>query len=314
MLRLLPNELYNKRSERKSFLRNLFLLVLSVHLVFFGSMILMSIIGKKQDKFTILMHQTGATYVLMPLQKKVNQAGTVAGKGNSSASDKSQVLAYDEYLERKKNSKKVNQKNISSKQKLSKKKQELQKTKKVTSKATAILADKKYIDKKTKHKKLSLTKNKKQKKNKIKIVEQAQDQSPNITKEEVATVQQEQVANQLSSEVVQDIQDGQEHSDTTLSPVSDNVIFVGYEELDECVIGSKIQHAIIQSWTPPVGLDQGVCCEMKITISPHGAADSIEVIKTSGVLVFDMSARTALQQIEFPKEVHGKTIMIVLGN
>jgi hypothetical protein len=314
MLRLLPNVLYRKTSERRSFLQNIFLLVLSVHLLFFGSMILMSIIGKKKDKFTILMHQAGATYVLMPLQKKVDQNGMYTGKVNSDNSHKSQVVAYDEYLERKKNNKKITQKNISSKQKLSNTKQEIEKTKRNKSKATAILADKSYASKKLKHKKLLATKNKKQKKNKIKIVEQAKDESPTITKEEVTTVQQEQVANQVSSEVVQDVQDGQNSSDTTLSPVSDNVVFVGYEQFDECVIGSKIQHAITQSWTPPVGVDQGVCCEMKVTVSPDGTADSIEVVKTSGILVFDMSARTALQQIEFPKEVHSKTIMIVLGN
>lgn len=314
MLHLLRNVLYRKTSERKSFLQKLFLLVLSVHLIFFGSMILMSIIGKKQDKFTILMHQTGATYVLMPLQKTVNQGKNNSGNGSSSSSQKSQVLAYDEYLERKKNGKKVSQKNISLKQKISKVKQEISKAKKIKSKATAILADKTYINKKIKHKKLSQTKNKKQKKNKIKIVEQAKDELSKITKQEVATVQSEQVANQVLSESVQDVSDEQNSSDTTLSPVSENIIFVGYEQFDECVIGSKIQHAIIQSWTPPVGLDQGVCCEMKITISSDGIADSIEVAKTSGVLVFDMSARTALQQIEFPKEVHGKTIMIALGN
>lgn len=314
MLRLLPNVLYSQTSERRSFLKNIFLLVLSVHLIFFGSMILMSIIGKKQDKFTILMHQTGATYVLMPLQKKVDQNGMYTEKGNSGNSNKSQVIAYDEYLERKKNSKKTNQKNISSKQALSKIKQESQKTKKTKSKSTAILADKKYISRKLKHKKLSRTKNKNQKKNKIKIVEQIENESSNITKQEVTTVQQEQIANQVSSEIVQEAQDGQQGSDTTLSPVSDNVVFVGYEQFDECVIGSKIQHAIVQSWTSPVGLDQGISCEMKIAVSLDGAADSIEVAKSSGILVFDMSARTALQQIEFPKEVHGKTIMIVLGN
>jgi hypothetical protein len=314
MLRLLPNVLYSKTSERRSFLKNLFLFVLSVHLVFFGSMILMSIIGKKQDKFTISMHQTGATYVLMPLQKKVDSNGMYAGKGNSGSSHKSQVLAYDEYLERKKNGKKVSQKNISSKQKVGKTKQEIPKTKKIKSKATAILADKKYVDKKNKHKKLLRAKNKKQKKNKIKIVEQIQNEPLDSSKQEAAIVQQEQVSNQVSSEIVQDVHDEQSSSDTTLSAVSDNVIFVGYEQFDECVIGSKIQHAIIQSWTPPVGLDQGVSCEMKITVSPDGAAESIVVAKTSGVLVFDMSARTALQQIEFPQEVHGKTISIVLGN
>jgi hypothetical protein len=94
----------------------------------------------------------------------------------------------------------------------------------------------------------------------------------------------------------------------------DEVIFVGYEQFDECVISSKIQQAVVQTWTPPVGIDVGTSCEMKIKVSSQGTADTVEIIKGSGILVYDTSARTALSQVEFPQEVYGKVIRIVLGN
>ncbi len=314
MLRLLPNLLYSKSSEKKSFLQKLFLLVLGIHLFFFGFMILISITGTKQNKFTIMLHQSGATYVLMPFQKKVEQNNMNFKTTSSSiASKKSQVITYDAYLEHKKNNKNLDQKQPETQQASTKIQQNTTKSKKIKSKATTLLANKTHNLKKTKHKKIVPSKNKKQKQNKIQIVEHGTHEAGKNLNTLQETVQEQQM-NQALPQVVQNEQSSELIAQKESETMLDNVIFVGYEQFDECIIGSKIQQAIVQNWTSPVGLDHGVTCEMRITVSQEGLADSIEIIKTSGVLVFDMSARSTLQQIEFPKEIHGKTIMITLCN
>jgi hypothetical protein len=107
MLHLLPSVLFskvlpfNQLSERQFFLQRIILLVFLAHIILFGSIILLSAFSKKEDKFTILMHQAGATYVLMPLQKKIDQKNISARYKSSSVSKKSQVLNYEDYLHKK---------------------------------------------------------------------------------------------------------------------------------------------------------------------------------------------------------------------
>lgn len=319
MLHLLPSVLYNKVSERRSFLQELFLFVLLLHLFLFVVPFLSSLLMHKHSKFTISMHQAGATYVLMPFQKKVSQNSSSMVCDTSNISKKSHVMGYDEYVQNTKKNKKVVQKNnkVDSVSNTKLEKQKIEKKSKQRPHSTAVLADKIYAKKRLASKKIVNSKNKKnlknnKTKNKIKIIEQKQPEVLKTLQEEAKNQVQQSVQEQslkVESTVPDILQSSEE-----ISAVSDNVIFIGYEQFDECVIGSKIQHAIIQSWTPPVGLEQGISCEMKIVVSADGAADTIEVVKGSGVLVFDMSARAALQEIEFPKEVQGKTIMLVLGN
>ncbi|MBI2344932.1 TonB C-terminal domain-containing protein [Candidatus Dependentiae bacterium] len=318
MLHLLPSVLYSKVSERRSFLQNIFLFVFLLHIFIFVIPFLIAKIQYKHDKFTILMHQAGATYVLMPLQKRVDINSSKNSIINSDLSKKSQVVGYEEYLQSKKNAKKVSKKNSKADAVLNKELDEKEKFKKNRSRSSAILADKTYIKKKITSKKALRSKNKKnlhhkkKKKNKIKIIEQKQTEPIEVTQEvKTANEQQQIIKEDFKSE---QLENDKSSALEEVTKVSDNVIFVGYEQFDECVIGSKIQHAIIQSWNPPVGLHQGISCEMKIKVSLDGNSDVIDIVKSSGILVFDMSARTALQEIEFPQEVYGKTIMIVLGN
>jgi hypothetical protein len=330
MLHLLPSALFskilpfNKISERQFFLQRIILIVFLVHLFFFASMILFSSFSKKEDKFTILMHQAGATYVLMPLQKKIDQKNRSGSYKNSSVSKKSQVLNYEDYLEKKRSQKgRKNSmqaaKNPDIKKSLNFKKKTQKATMKLSSKSksSAIALS---LGKQSKNKK-----NKNHKKNKIKLHEEQHNHQKKVEDVTPEVEQQKPDSQELKSQEVKLQELTQEHqqqlnqdNDTQLSSMQetslDDVIFVGYEQFDECVISSKIQQAVVASWTPPVGIDAGTACEMKVKVSAQGTADKVEIIKGSGILVYDTSARTALSQVEFPQEVYGKTIRIVLGN
>lgn len=317
MLHLLPSGLFNKISDRQLFLQKIFLFVFLGHVIFFVFLFLFSM-SKKEDKFTILMHQAGATYVLMPLQKKVDQKNNATVISKSAGLKKSQVLNYEDYLQ-KKGSQVSKKKTQNTKESLSLKKNKNQKTSaKISSKkksSTVIASSEKH----SKNNKKSQGK-----KDKIKLLADSQTVKNNDKKSLKDTVQElskiEEVKKDISLdkekileqnlEQNNDVKKEEETNDTSL----EEVIFVGYEQFDECVISSKIQHAVVQSWTPPVGLEQGTSCEMKIVVSDKGLAESVEIVRTSGILLYDTSARTALSEIEFPKEVYGKTIKIVLGN
>lgn len=301
MLRWLPNALYKGSSERQRFLKEIFLFVLGMHVVLIVVMIGASFFARHGQKYTISLHQAGATYVLMPLQKHVTQSKVVAKSTAASARKKSKVVDYDSYQRRKKSKKQtaplMQQKSTATlapvQQKATSKK----------SRVTTTMMDKKPLLRK---------------KNKIKIVAQTV-QDP-IELEVVETKIERPVAltEIASSQVVESVEANKETSTDIAEHEErfdeDNVVFVGYEQLDECVIGSKIQSAIQQCWTVPVGIGAGVSCQMRVAVSDQGAAQSVTIDKGSGVLVYDSCARRALLQVEYPKEVFGKTITIVLGN
>jgi len=321
---------FNKLSDRQFFLQRILLLAFLAHIILFGCMILFPIFFKKEDKFTILMHQAGATYVLMPLQKKIDQQNISRQHKNSSISKKSQVINYEDYLHKKQAQKgkkkfvQATKNSLKAKKSLNSKKDtinSLQKNSKSSmklvskSKATMIAASakKQVKNKKNKKDKIKLMQEKKNYQKEMEaaapVIDQKISESQELKTEEVQKdilLEHKQPIDQEQNVDTQQIQ-GQEES-------LDEVIFVGYEQFDECVISSKIQQSVVQNWTPPVGIDPGTACEMKVNISLQGAANSVEIIKSSGILVYDISARTALSQVEFPQEVYGKTIRIVLGS
>jgi hypothetical protein len=165
------------------------------------------------------------------------------------------------------------------------------------------------------------SKNNKNKKNKIKLMAQQEELQKKVNDPveiEQKKIESEHIEKKPTQENQKEVNQQEINTDAQSleqdEPSLEEVIFVGYEQFDECVISSKIQQAVVASWTPPVGIDAGTACEMKIKVSVQGIADAVEIIKSSGVLLYDTSARTALSQVEFPKEVHGKIIRIVLGN
>ena len=302
MLRWLPNALYRTSSERQRFLQEIVLFVLAVHVALIVVMIGASFFAGKGQKYTISLHQSGATYVLMPLQKHVTQSKvTSKSAATSRARKKSKVVDYDTYQHRKKSKK---QSVAPLKQKAtatiaSIKSQPLSKK----SRVTATMVDKKPMLRK---------------KNKIKVVEQAvsdavEPEIVEIPKTE-PLVPTEAAAAQVTEMLETSKDESVDQTDNGEVFDEDNVIFVGYEQLDECVIGSKIQTAIQQCWTVPIGLGAGVSCQMRVVVSDQGNAQSVTIDKSSGVFVYDSSARRALLQVEYPKEVWNKTITIVLGN
>ncbi|HSW77095.1 MAG TPA: TonB C-terminal domain-containing protein [Candidatus Saccharimonadales bacterium] len=94
----------------------------------------------------------------------------------------------------------------------------------------------------------------------------------------------------------------------------DNVVFVGYQQLENSIISSQIQQEILQHWNPPIGIPAGVTCQLLVHVNGQGKADTIKITKGSGRLVFDVTARKAIDACVFPKEIWNKNNTITLGS
>jgi len=93
----------------------------------------------------------------------------------------------------------------------------------------------------------------------------------------------------------------------------DDVTFVGYRELDKLQLQSKIQQAVELAWRPPAGMPQKTVCELLVTVGAKGKVVQAKVSKTSKIVAFDLSARSAIYKTVFPQEVWGKQITVELG-
>lgn len=93
----------------------------------------------------------------------------------------------------------------------------------------------------------------------------------------------------------------------------DHVTFIGYEQLDSLAVQNKIQQIIQENFKSPIGIKKGVSCEYSVFVGSDGKSKTIKMVRSSGILIYDTSARAMLYRVEFPKDVWNKTITIVLG-
>lgn len=94
------------------------------------------------------------------------------------------------------------------------------------------------------------------------------------------------------------------------SEPSDEVIYVNKDTYQLLEIAQQLQEAISKQWSPPAGMISGLVCQVRVTVDAHGKATTLEVVAKSGVAVFDMAARKALLESDYPASVRGKTIVV----
>ncbi|MBP7854761.1 TonB C-terminal domain-containing protein [Candidatus Babeliales bacterium] len=309
MWRLLPNVLCSKTtgclSQRKIFFLQLIVLVFFLHVSIFGLYALAVFLFSTKEKFDLSLSNKAVTYVLLPLQRNAGAKKTAALDVAKKSQLKSHVITMQTYLDKKskQSAPKVSKATISAKLA----------TTKSAKKVAQVVEEKASI-------KIQDT----VKKNKANSLERATAKQ-RVVKHEIVDVDIEQIAEHkkneskdVASEVKQDNQNvisalEVESNQIDESLNENDVIFVGAVELQHHMVGSKIQQTIQQHWNVPIGMEQGTSCELQVKIGDAGQAVTLQVIKSSGVLVYDSCARKTLQKIEYPKQVWNKTITIVLG-
>ncbi len=72
---------------------------------------------------------------------------------------------------------------------------------------------------------------------------------------------------------------------------------------------TAFQKEIGNKWNPPAGF-LGCKCTVMVAVSWDGAAQAVDIAEPSGVLVYDIAARSALEDVKMPKWAWGKSITI----
>lgn len=72
-----------------------------------------------------------------------------------------------------------------------------------------------------------------------------------------------------------------------------------------------VEREIASRWRPPRGLSKDLACQIKCSIGLSGAVVGCKIEKPSGVLIYDMAARTAARAMSLPRWAWGKEFTII---
>ena len=78
----------------------------------------------------------------------------------------------------------------------------------------------------------------------------------------------------------------------------DKSISTDYEENQIDILSSYIIENIQSAWRKPINIQDGLVCDLRLSINKNGRIIDINLIKSSGNLRFDNSALRAVQRVE----------------
>jgi len=88
------------------------------------------------------------------------------------------------------------------------------------------------------------------------------------------------------------------------------LIYIGRHDLEALRVQEVIQREVEMNWRPPVGLSKELACILKVLIDWDGGIKKVSVVKSSSVLIYDISARRSIAKLQLPRSVRGKEINI----
>jgi len=83
-----------------------------------------------------------------------------------------------------------------------------------------------------------------------------------------------------------------------------------YREVEALRRGAQLQKELVQKWKPPIGVSPECMCEISFCVNISGGIENLKMVKNSGVMMYDISARQALFAMKMPQWTHGKPLII----
>ena len=83
-----------------------------------------------------------------------------------------------------------------------------------------------------------------------------------------------------------------------------------YREVEALRRGAQLQKELVQKWQPPVGVSPDCSCDISFFVSKEGTIQNLKMVKSSGIIMFDISARQALCAMKMPQWTYGKPLTI----
>jgi len=83
-----------------------------------------------------------------------------------------------------------------------------------------------------------------------------------------------------------------------------------HREVEALRRGAQLQKELVHKWQPPIGVASDCTCDVSFFVTKQGKIENLKMIKSSGVVIFDISARQALFSMKMPQWTYGKPLII----
>jgi len=88
------------------------------------------------------------------------------------------------------------------------------------------------------------------------------------------------------------------------------LVQANYREVEAHRRQVLLQKELAKCWKPPIGVPHDCVCEIKVVVNWNGIVKELDVAKSSGVLMYDVTARSALHTMKMPAWSKGKSLTI----
>lgn len=83
-----------------------------------------------------------------------------------------------------------------------------------------------------------------------------------------------------------------------------------YREVEALRRTAQLQKELVQQWHPPIGVPADCSCDVSFFVTKRGIIEKVIIAKSSGIMMFDISARQALFSMKMPQWTYGKSLTI----
>lgn len=127
-----------------------------------------------------------------------------------------------------------------------------------------------------------------------------------ITPEKPVVIEKVETAQKLEPAKAQAIANKQKQEAAPINAqVSNN-----FREVEALRRGAQLQKELVQKWQPPIGVSPDCNCDISFFVNKQGTIENLKMVKSSGVMMFDISARQALFAMKMPQWTYGKPLII----
>jgi len=88
------------------------------------------------------------------------------------------------------------------------------------------------------------------------------------------------------------------------------IVSNNYREVEALRRGAQLQKELVHKWHPPIGVSPDCTCEISFFVNNKGIIENLKMVKSSGVMMFDISARQALFAMKMPQWTYGNPLTI----
>lgn len=83
-----------------------------------------------------------------------------------------------------------------------------------------------------------------------------------------------------------------------------------YREVEALRCSAQLQKELVRQWKPPIGVSPDCMCEISFSVNAAGTIENLKITKSSGIIMYDISARQALSAMKMPQWTYGKPLVI----